>query len=228
MEKRCESEALAGKHLMRAHALFIVGVAIAASYLLAHVVDSPQWIAPIWKAAGIVLLGLYASSQGARLAAAGLFASAIGDIVLALEPPLWIAGMAAFGVAHVLYALAFLGVLRSAGFTKRNVILAAAGFIGSIGLFVWLRPGMDAYLVPGAGYHAIITAMMMLALLSRAHIAARAGAVLFVLSDFVIALYLYKAYGPFGPLNWLLYASAQALIAWGLTRPETAKTDRRA
>ena len=213
---------------MRAHALFFVGVAIAASYLSAPVLDPPQWIAPIWKAAGIVLLGVYALRQGARLAAAGLFASAIGDIVLALEPPLWIAGMAAFGVAHVFYTLAFLGVLRTAGFTTRNVMLAAAAFVGSIALFVWLRPGMGEYLAPGAGYHAIITAMMVLALLSRGHIAARAGAVLFVLSDFVIALYLYKNYGPFGPLNWVLYASAQALIAWGLTTSGTKKTDRRA
>ena len=213
---------------MRVHLLFIVGVAIAASYLLAQVVDPPQSIAPVWKAAGIVLLGVYASSQGARLAAAGLFASAIGDIVLALEPPLWVAGMAAFGVAHVFYALAFLGLLRKAGLTTRNVMLAVAAFISSIGLFVWLRPDMGAYLMPGAGYHAIITAMMVLALLSRAHIAARAGAVLFVLSDFVIALYLYKAYGPFGQLNWLLYASAQALITWGLTRPKAATAGRSA
>ena len=213
---------------MRPTVLFFVGIAIAATYLLAPVIDPPQWIAPIWKAAGIVLLGVYAYGQGARLAAAGLFASAIGDIVLALEPPLWIAGMAAFGAAHVFYTFVFLSILRHAGFKAHNVMLAAAGFSSSIALFVWLQPDMGAYLAPGAGYHVIITAMMVFALLSCAHIAARAGAVLFVLSDFVIALYLYKGYGPFGPLNWLLYASAQALIAWGLTASGATKTGRRA
>ena len=211
---------------MRASTLFFAGVAIAASYLLAQIIDPPQGIAPIWKAAGIILLGCYAARQGARLTAAGLFASAIGDIVLALEPPLWIAGMAAFGVAHIFYTLAFLVIIRTTGFTTRNIILAGAALVSSIALFIWLRPGMDAYLAPGASYHAIITAMMICALLSRAHGAARAGAFLFVLSDVVIALSLYKDYGPFGPLNWLLYGSAQALIAWGLTASETAKTDR--
>lgn len=197
-------------------ALYWFGAAVAASFLIARFVEVGDVFGPAWKAAGIALLGVFALTRGARLAGAGLLASSVGDFVLDLEPPVWIAGMAAFGVAHVFYAFAFLDSLREKGRSAFGPFFAALSVIASAGAFVWLLPDMGALFGPGLAYHIIITLMVALALLSRAPLAARAGAVLFMVSDLVIALDLFKGLGPFGPLNWLLYAPAQMLIAWGL------------
>jgi uncharacterized membrane protein YhhN len=202
---------------MRGFPIFLTGVLVAASFLIARFVEIPQPIGPFWKAAGIALLGVFALSRGARLAAFGLLASSVGDFVLDLDPPIWIGGMAAFGIAHIFYALAFLENLRTQGRAAFGPFFAALSVILSVGMFIWLLPGMEALFAPGLVYHAVITVMVALALLSRAPLAARAGALLFLASDAVIALELYKGLGPFGPLNWLLYAPAQMLIAWGLS-----------
>lgn len=202
--------------------LFWAACALAASFLVARFVETPQPIGAIWKASGIALLGVFALTRGARLAAFGLFVSAAGDFFLELDPPIWIGGMAAFGVAHVFYALAFIDRLYTDGRAPFGPLAAGVAVIFSVGSLAWFLPGMDALLVPGLAYHLIITAMVGFALLSRASLAARAGAVVFLASDAVIALELYKGFGPFGPLNWLLYAPAQMLIAWGLSRPRLA------
>lgn len=203
--------------MMGGRGLFAAGVLVAASFLIARFIEIPQPIGAVWKAAGIALLGLFALTNGARLLAAGLFASAAGDFVLELDPPIWTGGMAAFGVAHVFYALAFIEHLRAQGRAGFGPLFAGVAVIFSVGSLAWFLPGMEALLVPGLLYHLIITAMVGFALLSRAPLTARAGAVLFLASDAVIALELYKGFGPFGPLNWLLYAPAQMLIAWGLS-----------
>ena len=196
--------------------LFWIGCAVATSFLGAKFLEVGGLIQPLWKAAGIALLGVFALTQGARLAGAGLLASSVGDFVLDLEPPVWIAGMAAFGLAHAFYAFAFFGLLQAKGRSAFGPFLAALSAIFSAGALVWFLPGMKTLLAPGLVYHIIITLMVALALLSQAPVAARIGAVLFMVSDLVIALDLYKGFGPFGPLNWLLYAPAQMLIAWGL------------
>lgn len=213
---------------MRGFPIFAAGVFVAATFIVARFVEVPQPIGPFWKAAGIALLGIFALSRGARLAAYGLFASSVGDFVLDLDPPIWIGGMAAFGIAHLFYSVAFLESVRTRGRAAFGPFLAALSVILSVGMFIWLLPGMDALLAPGLVYHAVITTMVALALLSKAPVAARAGAVLFLASDAVIALELYRGLGPFGPLNWLLYAPAQMLIAWGLAADERSAAAARA
>lgn len=203
-------------------ALFWLGVVVAASFLAARDAEIGGLLAPAWKAAGIALLGAYALSNGARLAGAGLLFSAVGDFVLDLSPPIWTGGMAAFGAAHVCYALAFLDILRAQGRSAFGPFFAGLAVVLSIGTLIWFLPGMDALLAPGLLYHAVITAMVALALLSRAPFAARAGAVLFLVSDAVIALELYRGLGPFGALNWMFYAPAQMLIAAGFVATRKA------
>lgn len=196
--------------------LYVAACLVAASFVLARIVDVGGFLQPVWKAAGIAMLGLFALRSGARLAGAGLLASSVGDYVLDLEAPQWTGGMAAFGAAHLVYGLAFLNHVRARGRGPFGPFLACLSVILSLGMFIWFLPGMKSLLIPGLLYHAVITAMVALALLSKTPRAARLGAVLFLASDAVIALELYKGLGPFGPLNWLLYAPAQMLIAWGL------------
>ena len=200
---------------MRQYALFAAACLVAASFLIARCIEIGGLAQPIWKAAGIALLGAFAFQRGAPLAGTGLVASAVGDFVLDLNPPFWLGGMTAFAAAHVFYAVAFYGILQAKGRSAFGPFMATLAVIVSFGMLIWTLPGMKSLLAPGIAYHAIITLMVALALLSNAPAPGRAGAVLFLVSDAVIALELYKGLGPFGPLNWLLYAPAQALIAWG-------------
>lgn len=200
---------------MRSILIYFAGALLAASYLFAASSGAPDWLVPAWKASGIVLFGVFALANRARLAAAGLFASAAGDVALALSPPQWTAGMAAFGIAHLFYAAAFVNRLSTDGRARFGGPLAVAWVIVAAALYVWFRPDMGELLAPGTGYHAIISVMMALALFSAAPPLARLGAVVFVMSDAVIALGLYKGLGPFGPTVWILYAAAQGMIALG-------------
>jgi uncharacterized membrane protein YhhN len=198
--------------------LFLAGALIAFSHLANEWVKLEQPWGPTWKAAGIVVLGLYALSRHARLAGCGLLFSSAGDVLLELDG-LFVFGMAAFGIAHICYAAAFMNLIRRDG---PNIAAwpLAMGVLGiSIVLGVWLAPGMGALTVPALVYQLIISMMVMLALMSKAPMLARIGAVLFMLSDTLIAVGMFKDVEvPVGSV-WVTYAAAQIMLAWGLTRP---------
>lgn len=199
--------------------LFPLGAAIALSYLAAPLFDLPFPLTPIWKATGIVLLGVYALVRGAHLTAAGLFFSAVGDVMLALEPPQWIGGMAAFGLAHVFYLAAFTQHFRRDNPSRAGLCSAALVVGLSLAMLVWFWPDMGALRTPGIFYQAIITTMVVVALLSSAPVPARLGAVIFMVSDTLIALGLYKDLPPIPGAIWITYAGAQALLAATLSKP---------
>lgn len=185
--------------------------------------EAPGLTEPIWKAAGILLFGLFAALSGAWLAALALCASAAGDFFLDMTPPLWVAGMAAFGVAHVFYLAAFGARIRRQGVRAGMRPLAAIVLAGSLALYLWLLPGMGELKVPGTAYHAVLTMMVGAAILAPAPRLAMFGALAFLASDLLIALGLYKGMGPFHLANWVVYAAAQALLAWGLTMGDRAR-----
>jgi uncharacterized membrane protein YhhN len=198
--------------------LFLAGAVIALSHLANEWVKLEQPWGPAWKAAGIVVLGLYALSQRAWLAGWGLLFSSAGDVLLELDG-LFVFGMAAFGVAHICYGLAFVNLIRRDG-PNIGAWPLAMGVMGiSIVLGVWLAPGMGGLMVPALIYQLIISLMVMLAVLSRAPLIARAGAVLFMMSDTLIAVWMFRGVEiPLGSV-WITYAAAQIMLAWGLTRP---------
>jgi len=198
--------------------LFLAGAVIALSHLANEWVKLEQPWGPAWKAAGIVVLGLYALSQRAWLAGCGLLFSAAGDVLLELDG-LFVFGMAAFGVAHICYAAAFVKLIRRDG-PNIGAWPLAMGVLGiSIVLGVWLAPGMGSLTAPALIYQLIISIMVMLALLSRAPMLARIGAVVFMLSDTLIAVGMFRDVSvPVGSV-WVTYAAAQIMLAWGLTRP---------
>ncbi len=198
--------------------LFFAGAAIALSYLAEPWVKLDQPWGPTWKAAGIVVLGLYALSQRAWLAGWGLLFSSAGDVLLELSG-LFVFGMAAFGIAHIFYGLAFINLIRRDGPNIGAWPLAMAVLGISIVLGVWLAPGMEALTVPALIYQLIISLMVMLALLSKAPFLARIGAVLFMLSDTLIAIGMFRDVATPPGSVWITYAVAQIMLAWGLTRP---------
>jgi uncharacterized membrane protein YhhN len=203
--------------------LFLIGAIVALSYLAAPYVELVFPEGPAWKAAGIVTLGLYAVTRRSWLAALALFASSIGDVMLELQPPNMVGGMAAFGIAHIFYIATFAGYVRREAIRPPGMGLAALVLAVSIAMLVWFLPDMGKLTVPGLGYQLIITLMVMTAMLSQAPLITRIGAVIFMISDSLIALGLYKGTpAPEGSV-WITYAVAQILLARGFAEATRAK-----
>jgi len=200
-----------------ARILFYFGAFVALSHLANEWVKlAPPW-GLAWKAGGIVLLGLYALSQRAWIAGLGLLLSAAGDVLLEVDG-LFVGGMAAFGLAHVCYAIVFVGFIRRNGLNKSAWPLAALVLVVSLALGVWLAPGMKELTAPALAYQAIISAMVTLAMLSKAPLVARLGAVIFMLSDTLIAVGMFRGIEVVPGSVWITYAAAQIMLTLGFTK----------
>jgi uncharacterized membrane protein YhhN len=126
--------------------------------------------------------------------------------------------MAAFALGHVLYIFCFLEWRRVLGDNKRDYPVAGLVILVSIGLMAWFLPGMGDLLVPGLIYQLIITAMVALAMAVKAPMLARLGAIIFMLSDTLIAVEKFAGIHPPSGSVWITYAAAQIMMAWGLSR----------
>ena len=199
-----------------ASALFFVLAALVAMSHLANdwVNLAPPW-GLVWKASGIVLLGVYALSQRAWLAALALFLCAAGDVLLEL---FFVAGMAAFALGHIAYIFCFLEWGRVLGPNKRDRPVAGLVVVVSLAMLGWMVPGMGDLLIPALIYQAIITVMVATAMVVKAPMLARLGAVVFMLSDTLIAIGKFTNTGVPPGSVWITYAGAQIMIAWGLSR----------
>jgi uncharacterized membrane protein YhhN len=195
--------------------LFVAGAVIALSHLANEWVSLAPPGGLVWKAAGILLLGLYALSQRAWLAGAALLFCAAGDVLLEL---VFVAGMGAFAVGHIFYVLAFLEWGRILGANERDYPVAVLIVIVSLGLLAWLLPGMGELLVPALIYQAIITTMVATAFVVKAPMLARLGAVIFMISDTLIAAEKFANVDVIPGSIWITYAAAQIMMAWGMSR----------
>lgn len=194
---------------------FIVAAIVAMSHLANEWVDLAQPWGLVWKAAGIVLLAVYALSMRAWIAGLGLLFCAAGDVLLEIY---FQAGMAAFAVGHLFYIFAFLEWGRIMGPNKRDFPMAVIVALISLGLMAWFYPGMGDLLIPALLYQVIITVMVATAFTVKAPMLARLGAVMFMISDTLIALGLFTDLkAPPGSV-WITYAGAQIMIAWGMSR----------
>ncbi len=203
-----------------ARIVFYAGAALALSHLANEWVDAPMPYGPAWKASGIVLLGVYAAMRGVWLPALGFLLSSVGDV--ALELPNMVAGMAAFGLAHLCYLASFVQIMRREGVAWKAWPLAVVVVAISVELGIWLAPGMAELTVPALIYQTIISSMAVVALMSRAPTIAKLGAVIFMLSDTLIAVDMFRQVAAPPGSVWITYAAAQIMLALGLTRPRLA------
>jgi uncharacterized membrane protein YhhN len=204
-----------------ARIVFYAGAAIALSHLANEWVKAPIPWGPAWKCAGIVLLGVYVLMRGAWLPALGFFLSAVGDVALEL-PGGMVPGMAAFGLAHIWYGATFFGFVRRDGVMTKAWPLSVVVLAISGGLAYWLFPGMAELTVPALAYQIIISAMVVLALMSRAPMIAKIGALVFMLSDTLIAVGLFRQVAVPPGSVWITYAAAQIMLAIGFTQNRQA------
>jgi uncharacterized membrane protein YhhN len=160
---------------------------------------------------------------------AALFFSWAGDVMLLFEDrgsAFFMAGLGSFLLAHVFYILVFFklrGGERSAGASW--LILPVAAYYAL--LMALLTPYLGTLEWPVRIYGLVICLMLLLALQlyfrdrRPANLQIAAGALLFVISDSLLALN--KFYRPFemaGLLVMLTYAFAQWLIVGGVAKVE--------
>jgi uncharacterized membrane protein YhhN len=133
---------------------------------------------------------------------------AAGDaLLLSRRPRAFLAGIGAFLLTHVAYAVAFAPAARV------SVPLAAALALVALGVIRWLWPHLGTFRLPVVVYAVAITAMLLLALgLHRSVV--RLGAALFYLSDLAVARDRFVRHQLANRVVGLpLYDAAQVLLA---------------
>ncbi|WP_300527830.1 lysoplasmalogenase [Maricaulis sp.] len=174
----------------------------------------------VFKAMGIILLGLYAFLHGKPVLAIGLWLGSAGDAFLALEPQETALGIVSFGLGHIVYIVLFAGVLKQTG-SRGLPGYIGAGLLAVFGavMLIALQPHFGELRIPASIYNAIIMIMAILAVIGRGPGLAIIGALLFVVSDTVLAWRMFAGELPWaGWLVWVTYYLGQAGIALGLAQ----------
>ncbi|KAM6966019.1 lysoplasmalogenase [Tautogolabrus adspersus] len=210
----------------------------AALYFYLWTPDAPASImaAGVKSAPTLLLAAVVLSWNGGQSVlgvVGGLVFSALGDWCL-VWPELFLHGMGAFAVAHLLYSLTFLSSRYShESSSSCNRFLYLILFLTGGGFYIYMYPFLQKapdseFLVPGVGaYIFLITLMGMLAIRTR-HTAVLLGSLIFMVSDVSLALQVFKAIPPVehGQLVVMVtYYLAQLLIAVGDVRSARNKED---
>ena len=151
-----------------------------------------MWLTKPVASAGFLLAAWLAGAEGSdygRLILAGLVLSWLGDVLLIPRARAWfLAGLGAFLLAHVVYAVAF--ALR--GVSPRATAVACVPIV-VVGVLVlrWLRPHVPRRMrAPVVAYVVAISTMVALAIgtfAARGDLRVLAGAILFWISDLFVA-----------------------------------------
>ncbi|MGK0265860.1 MAG: putative membrane protein YhhN [Maricaulis sp.] len=205
--------------------LLMAALVLGLAYLLDDFgLGAPYPLNVIIKAGGVVLLGAYALKQGRVWLGLGLLAGSAGDAFLALQPTQQALGILAFGIGHLIYIGLFADQLRRKGNRGLPGYLATLVLIvfGAVMLLA-LQPHFGDLRIAASVYNGIILVMAALALIGRAPPLATLGALLFVVSDSVLAWRMFAGMLDWaGPVVWVCYFGGQALIALGLSARENS------
>ncbi|MEZ6022905.1 MAG: lysoplasmalogenase [Hyphomonadaceae bacterium] len=184
----------------------------------------PFVLGTLFKASGIVVLGVIALFARSRLLAAGLLFGALGDALLAWSPDTFLYGALAFLIGHLFYIALFLRAGLGVGALREPPrLIAALALIGAAFVMTSLLvPRDNAMFVPLSVYTGVLTLMAVTSFtLPWARRLAMAGAVLFFISDGFVA------WNMFHPDNdaalafwrefagWMIYWAGQAGICFG-------------
>ncbi len=154
-----------------------------------------------------------------------LLLSAAGDLALSREGrTAFLAGLSAFALAHLAFILLFqsLGGSQLWDALARAPVWSALLVGAALSTEIWLAPHTGAMRWPVRIYVALITVMGLAALALPAGFGGVAvGAGLFILSDMVLSVRLFRLTGaspwalPAALALWVLYIAGQALIVAG-------------
>lgn len=172
----------------------------------------------VWKGLAVAPLALVAFLFRQRLLGLALALGSLGDVLLDLSPSLFVAGLSAFLVGHIVYTVLCVRnwprplPLRSRALPLATLLLCMGA------LCAWLIPALGSMAVPVMFYMLAISAMASAAILTGYGWVAL-GAVLFVISDSLIGVGKFRAAVPYRDfLVWTTYYVAQLLIALGYLR----------
>lgn len=148
--------------------------------------------------------------------------SSLGDVLLAMRGAgLFIYGLIAFLVAHLLYVPLFIRQWpQPFRVSPGKLIVTGLVTVYAAVMMWWLMPLQEGLSAPVAVYLCVLTAMVIAATLADFETKwVTLGAVLFLFSDSLIALNKFK--GLLGPVSsglliWATYYNAQYLIAMGV------------
>lgn len=195
--------------------LFLLGLILGIGYLPLAGRD-PSTPRSLAKTLPVALFAGAALAAGAPWLALGLALSALGDLALSRPGRMaFPAGLAAFALAHLVYLAVFWGLNPGA----MPPLWAALPVVAlALSTEVWLIPHTGALKAAVRVYVGLIT-LMVLAALPLAPWTIPLGAVLFLASDFLLAVQTFRLAGRgpgwIGLAVWALYLGAQALIAIG-------------
>jgi uncharacterized membrane protein YhhN len=151
--------------------------------------------------------------------------SCAGDVLLDLNPSYFTLGLAAFLLSHVEYATVWL-LYRPRPFrtTAGRTGLAGAVLVYAVAVGAWLIPGLGDLSGPVVVYMAAITVMVVSAVFSRFPIGVGVGAILFLVSDSVLAVNKFKFPIPGRDfVIWPAYYAGQLLMALTTVRALTQR-----
>lgn len=176
----------------------------------------------------------FAVSQGTAIdvlsfgIAIGMTFGFFGDIfmarVLGIEPHV-LSGMAAFGLGHVAYIIGLLLFALPHEIPAPTLIVYPTwGLIALLGWYIVVFRGSDkSKLVYAALLYALLLATTAavatnLTLLNTTFVLLMVGAILFLISDLLLAAQLFKGvhFKYIGDVVWLLYGPGQMLIVFGV------------
>lgn len=203
----------------------LVGLALDESWAILHLIAKPLLmpclIAFVWLERKHI--------QAFAWIIAALIFSWMGDIFLMNAGSMWfILGLSSFLIAHVCYMRRFAlgGNKADSTMLKKIPWLEALVFAVFLNVFLWLWPTLGEMKLPVTIYSIVIYFMVLLAFSRKGRIPnssywiVLAGAILFVLSDSLIAISRFS--GPEVNIPWagiwimLTYTAAQGLIVWGI------------
>jgi hypothetical protein len=218
--------------------------------LVSHLGSSALLVTAAW----IWFLGYSRSLAAGTVAlfAAGMTLGAIGDFfnggvlqdLIPLPDPV-LGGIAAFALGHIAYIMACVRVARQRGFHSSGKRLAAIIFWQVVGIVTWFfvvycgtNRGAGLLVWPALPYSLLLAGTAgvasYLAMEDRRFLLLASGAVLFLISDLILAFRMF--HGEFAMAVhavWLTYGPAQMLIVYSIgavvrgTSSRTAATVRK-
>ncbi|XP_005753471.1 lysoplasmalogenase [Pundamilia nyererei] len=177
--------------------------------------------APVLLLAAVVLS--WNGGQSVLGVVGGLVFSAVGDCCL-VWPELFLHGMGAFAVAHLLYSVSFL----SSRYTKNSsscwsrflyliLFMVGGGYYTFLFPFLQKDPNSEV-LTPAVGVYFVLITLMGLLAARTSNVATLLGSLSFMVSDAMLSLQVFKVVAPMQHGNTVVmvtYYLAQLLIAVG-------------
>ncbi|MCB9186359.1 MAG: lysoplasmalogenase [Flavobacteriales bacterium] len=203
---------------------------------LCTIIFELQWLHYATKPLFMILLMVFQwkmlsglPSLFSKLVQFGLFFSWIGDIALMFDEKveiLFVVGLAAFLIAHLGYAYAFVKNISDSNqkFNVSSSIAMALPFALVTGsFFYYMKGGLpDELFAPVLAYTVVISIMGITSAWRKGHVNTKTynwiliGAILFILSDMVIAINKFVVDFDYDAIvNMILYLTGQFMIAVG-------------